>query len=211
MSGKKRIYIAGPNLFYANWPTFASQAQTLCAEHGLEAILPVPATVLTGPGVTEPSDAASAKKVSVNCRKAVSRAHGVIANLSPFRGTEPDSGTVVEYTLAHVLGIPVIGFTSGVGHTVPVGTDEEGRLLASDGGWIEQFGIRHNVMVQDVCDAITTSMQEAVILMAGLMEKRKLCDRKASSVGFWWNKAIQEMHRKEAGGEIPTKDGGFLP
>ena len=189
---RPRVYLAGPDLFFLDWPERAAQATALCAEHGLEAVLPVPATPLTGAGVTELSDAASAKKVSVDCRKAVGRAHGVIANLSPFRGTEPDSGTVVECTLAHVLGIPVIGFTSGVGHTVPVGTDKEGRLLASDGGWIEQFGIRHNVMVQDVCDAITASMQEAVILMAGLMEKRKVCGRKASFVGFGMTRSRTE-------------------
>ena len=166
-----RIYIAGPDLFLPDWPEYAARATALCAEHGLEAVLPVPGIVLTGPGVTQRSDAAGAKKVSVGCRKAVGQAHGVIANLSPFRGTEPDSGTVVECALAHVLGIPVIGFTSGIGHAAPVGTDEEGRLLAPDGGWIEQFGLSHNVMLHDVCLAIVEDPREAVAIMADLLGK----------------------------------------
>ncbi|ACK80123.1 nucleoside 2-deoxyribosyltransferase [Acidithiobacillus ferrooxidans] len=182
MSGKKRIYIAGPNLFYANWPTFASQAQTLCAEHGLEAILPVPATVLTGPGVTESSNAEAANKVFQACLNAVRSADGVIANLSSFRGSEPDSGTVVECAVAHTLGIPVIGYTNGDNPLIRSGTDAEGRVLAEDGGWIEQFGLSHNVMLHGVCLAIVEDPREAVSMMAELLERRKKHSKKAVSV-----------------------------
>ncbi|MDA8376109.1 MAG: nucleoside 2-deoxyribosyltransferase [Planctomycetia bacterium] len=176
MSGKKRIYIAGPNLFYANWPTFASHAQTLCAEHGLEAILPVPAVVLIGPGVTEPSDAKAAGRVFRSCLEAVRNADGVIANLSPFRGSEPDSGTVVECAMAHTLGIPVIGYTGGKGPVLDFGTDAEGRVLAEDGGWIEQFGLSHNLMLHGVCLAIVEDSREAVSMMADLLGKRDIAE-----------------------------------
>jgi nucleoside 2-deoxyribosyltransferase len=47
MSGKKRIYIAGPDLFLPDWPERAARVTALCAEHGLAAVLPVPATPLT--------------------------------------------------------------------------------------------------------------------------------------------------------------------
>ena len=40
----------------------------------------------------------------------LSEADGVIANLAPFRGHEPDSGTVFEVGYAIARGIPVIGY-----------------------------------------------------------------------------------------------------
>lgn len=170
--GNKRVYIAGPDLFLPDWPERAAKVTALCVEHGLEAVLPVPATVLTVPGVTEPSDAEGAGKVFQACREAVRKVDGVIANLSPFRGSEPDSGTVVECVLAHTLGIPVIGYTGGKCPVLDFGTDAEGRVLAEDGGWIEQFGLSHNVMLHGVCLAIMDDPREAVSLMAELLEKR---------------------------------------
>ena len=104
---KPLIYIAGPDLFLLDWPERAAQAMALCAEHGLEAILPVPATVLTGPGVTETFDAEAASRVFQSCREAVRKADGVIANLTPFRGSEPDSGTVTECAMAYAWGNPL--------------------------------------------------------------------------------------------------------
>ena len=169
---KPLIYIAGPDLFLPDWPERAARATALCAEYGLIAILPVPAIPLTGPGVTELSNAEGAGKVFQACREAVRKADGVIANLSPFRGSEPDSGTVVECAMSHVLGIPVIGYASGKGSIIPIDSDSSGRLLAPDGGWVEQFGLSHNVMVHGICTAMTSDLIEAVSLMAALLEKR---------------------------------------
>ncbi len=117
LSVMHRVYLAGPDLFLPDWPERAAQATALCAEHGLEAVLPVPATMLIGPGVTEPSDAEAANKVFQSCLEAVRNADGVIANLTPFRGSEPDSGTVTECALAYAWGKPVIGY---VKFTAPV-------------------------------------------------------------------------------------------
>jgi nucleoside 2-deoxyribosyltransferase len=39
----------------------------------------------------------------------LSEADGVIANFAPFRGHEPDSGTVFEVGFAIARGIPVVG------------------------------------------------------------------------------------------------------
>ncbi|MBU2774197.1 nucleoside 2-deoxyribosyltransferase [Acidithiobacillus ferrooxidans] len=169
MSSKKRIYIAGPDLFLPDWPERAAQATALCAEHGLEAVLPVPATMLTGPGVTEPSDAEAANKVFQSCLEAVRNADGVIANLTPFRGSEPDSGTVTECALAYAWGKPVIGYFNGPALPVPEDADTDGRVLAEDGGWIEQFGLTHNVMLHGVCMTIVEDPLKAVVMMASML------------------------------------------
>jgi nucleoside 2-deoxyribosyltransferase len=169
---KSLIYFAGPDLFLSDWPERAARAAALCADYGLTAILPVSATLLTGPGITEPSDAEAANRIFQSCRETVRKADGVIANLTPFRGSEPDSGTVVECAMAHMLGIPVIGYASGKGSIIPIDSDSSGRLLASDGGWIEQFGLSHNVMVHGICTAMTSDLIEVVSLIAALLEKR---------------------------------------
>lgn len=166
----KNVYIAGPDLFLPDWPERAARATALCAEHGLEAVLPVPAIVLTGPGVTEPSDAEAASKVFQDCREAIRTADGIIANLTPFRGSEPDSGTVVECALAYAMGIPVIGYTSGKAPFLGFGTDTHGRVLAADGGWMERFGLSHNVMLHGVCIAIVDNQRTAVSMMTDLLE-----------------------------------------
>ncbi len=166
-----RVYIAGPDLFLPDWPERAAKAITLCVEHGLEAVLPVPATVLTGLGVTEPSDAEMASAVFRTCLASIRKADGVIANLTPFRGSEPDSGTVTECALAFSWGKPVIGYSNGPALPVPKDADADGRVLPEDGGWIEQFGLTHNVMLHGVCADIVDGPLKAVAMMANMLRK----------------------------------------
>ena len=80
-------------------------------------------------------------------------ANGVVANLQPFRGLEPDSGTVFEVGVAAALGLPVVAYG------VPQGTyadratatlatqDENGVLRNADGAAIEDFGLPLNLML----------------------------------------------------------------
>jgi len=163
-----KIYIAGPDLFYPDWPQRASHAMALCADHGLNAVMPVPAQALSGPGVTEPSDADAASRVFQSCLEAIRKADGVIANLTPFRGSEPDSGTVTECAMAYAWRKPVIGyFSESVSYQVAAQyKDADGRVFAEDGAWIEQFGLTHNLMLHGVCLEIVTSLEQAVISMA---------------------------------------------
>jgi nucleoside 2-deoxyribosyltransferase len=192
-----KIYIAGPDLFYSDWPQRASRAKTLCADYGLIAVLPVPDQVLTGPGVTESSDAEAASRVFQSCRGAVRKADGVIANLTPFRGSEPDSGTVTECAMAYVWGKPVIGYFNGPALPVPDDADDDGRVLAQDGSWLEQFGLTHNVMLHGVCLEIAPSLEQAVVLMASALQAAARITPRERDVGFSWNEAIQSMKRNK--------------
>ncbi len=184
-----RIYIAGPDLFLMDWPQRAARVQALCANYGLTAILPVPATTLTGPGVTEPSDAAVAAAVFQSCLDAVRKADGVIANLAPFRGDEPDSGTVTECALAYAWGKPVIGYANSP--VMPVSQGADGRMLTEDGGWVEQFGLTHNLMLHGVCQEIVTGLEDAVAIMATVLQKSMRKIPKKRDIGFSWNEIIQ--------------------
>ncbi|WP_408908215.1 nucleoside 2-deoxyribosyltransferase [Variovorax paradoxus] len=82
------------------------------------------------------------------------RASGVIADLSPFRGTEPDSGTVFEVGVAIALGLPVVGYgvpegsyAARVETALPTRRDANGTLRDANGMAIEGFELPLNLML----------------------------------------------------------------
>ena len=79
----------------------------------------------------------------------------MLANLTPFRGTSADAGTIYEVGLARGLGLPVFGYAT-------VTTPYLDRILALPGThragdeWrdaddmlIEQFGLFDNLMIEN--------------------------------------------------------------
>jgi nucleoside 2-deoxyribosyltransferase len=79
----------------------------------------------------------------------------VLANLNPFRGCEPDSGTCVEVGFALALGKPVTGYLEGTESTVErvgrvqggVDVGADGRPRDHEGLLIEDFGLPLNLML----------------------------------------------------------------
>jgi hypothetical protein len=75
----------------------------------------------------------------------------VLANLNPFRGAEPDSGTCVEIGYALALGKPVIGYAADLRplrerlHASGPGAD--GRYRDGAGMVVEDFGLPLNLML----------------------------------------------------------------
>lgn len=162
----RKVYIAGPDIFFEDWVARAQAAQRICADLGMEAILPIPPQPLAGPGVTEPGDRDRARLIFHACLDAVARADAVVANLTPFRGGEPDSGTVVEAAAAYFLGKPVVGYTTEtrcVHEYLGARKNDDGALLCRDGALIEQFGLPCNLMVACVCGEIVIGGVEAAL------------------------------------------------
>ena len=85
----------------------------------------------------------------------LSEADGVIANLAPFRGHEPDSGTVFEVGYAIARGIPVIRYGVPAGSyadrlhaATPCTRCEAGIFREQHSGWlVEDFGLPLNLML----------------------------------------------------------------
>lgn len=132
-----KLYLAGPDVFRPDADAWAAQARALCREQGHEALVP--------------QDEAQGTALDIyrsNLRLIVA-ADVVLANLNPFRGAEPDSGTCVEIGYALALGKPVIGYLETL---VPlrerlqaVGTGSDCRDTA---GWaVENFGLPLNLML----------------------------------------------------------------
>jgi nucleoside 2-deoxyribosyltransferase len=75
----------------------------------------------------------------------------VLANLNPFRGAEPDSGTCVEIGYALALGKPVIGYADTLmpmrDRLPEVEVAGDGRCRDAAGWVVEDFGLALNLML----------------------------------------------------------------
>ena len=95
-----KIYLAGPDVFRPDAMAWANSARALCHQYGFEALTPL------DHHETEP------RKICECNLALIRKAQMVVANLNPFRGTEPDSGTVFELGYGFALGTKVWGYVS---------------------------------------------------------------------------------------------------
>ena len=93
-----KLYLAGPDVFRPDALVWAEESRALCAAHGHVALIPLDGVETSAPGIY---------RANIELIRA---ADAVLANLEPFRGCEPDSGTCVEVGFALALGKPVIGY-----------------------------------------------------------------------------------------------------
>ncbi|UFS62845.1 nucleoside 2-deoxyribosyltransferase [Sulfurimonas sp. HSL-3221] len=141
----KTIYLAGPDVFEPD-PFAAGEAlKQLCSEHGFEGLFPLDNAI---EAFDHPHKTAEAiRKANIDL---IRRADIVMANLNPFRGFEPDSGTVYEVGFAEALGKPVFAYAADRRHMLE--RLREHQRLASDavqcleGKSIESFALSHNLM-----------------------------------------------------------------
>jgi nucleoside 2-deoxyribosyltransferase len=112
----------------------------LCRSAGHEALVP-----LVG---DEPATAAAIYRSNL---QHIAAADAVLANLNPFRGAEPDSGTCVEIGYALALGKPVIGYADDLRplreRLRASGPGADGRWRDAAGHMVEDFGLPFNLML----------------------------------------------------------------
>ena len=97
----------------------------------------------------------------------------MIANLAPFRGHEPDSGTVFEVGFATALGKPVVAYGVAPGTyadrvraTVDCKTGADGVIRErASGVMVEGLGQRLNLMLTR-STAIAESAEAALVRLA---------------------------------------------
>lgn len=137
-----KVYLAGPDVFRLDAEPWMAQARELCRLHGFEALTPL------DHGETEPLAIAQANL------ELIRKAQIVVANLNPFRGNEPDSGTVFELGYGLALGKKLWGYLDRVESMVTrVGYLEEGARADdrhptdAQGFRIEDFGLPLNLML----------------------------------------------------------------
>jgi nucleoside 2-deoxyribosyltransferase len=159
---RPRIYLAGPDVFRPDARDHFVRLKVACDALGLAALLPAD-------GEEEPSPDALEKRIYEANMQRLRGADGVVANLSCFRGTEPDSGTVFEVGAAVALGIPVVAYGVPEGSyadraraTLSCTHDANGVLRESATGIaVEDFGQPLNLML--ACSICIEASPEAAL------------------------------------------------
>ncbi len=158
-----KLYLAGPDVFRPDAPTWAAQARALCAAHGQVALIPLDGVETSAQGIY---------RANIELIRA---ADAVLANLDPFRGCEPDSGTCVEVGFALALGKPVIGYLRN-GETVVErvarieGAAPENRAkkpVDRNGLHVEDFGLPLNLMLAVPVSIVIGGLPEALLALLG--------------------------------------------
>ena len=140
-----KIYLAGPDIFRPDVMAWAESARELCRRYGFEPLLPIN---------YEENDPERIFQANVDL---IRKAQIVVANLDPFRGAEPDSGTAFELGYALALGKKICGYVARL-DTVAArvdmaeGRDEPqipygNRLVDRNGMLVENFNLPCNLML----------------------------------------------------------------
>lgn len=164
----KKVYLAGPDVFYPDALQRAEKHKKLCLAHGFQPLHPADGEQSTA------QDIYTANIAMIN------QADAVLANLTPFRGAETDSGTAFEIGYAIALGKTVIGYmdkATSVRDQVqkfygPIFFDEEReQWLDQNECLIEDFSLPVNLMI-----GISTPIVYGDILTAILHLQRQWFD-----------------------------------
>lgn len=139
----QKIYLAGPEVFLPNALEVGNAHKLLCTKYGYQGLFPLDNTI-TGNNLKEIATA-----IRLANQAMIHECDIVIANLSPFRGPEPDSGTVWEVGYAQGLGKHVLAYSADL-RTLKEKTQSILNLgdtnCDASGMTIEDFGLTHNLM-----------------------------------------------------------------
>lgn len=108
MTTPPRLYLAGPEVFHPAADKIADDKKAICARHGLAGVFPLD-TALDLSGLAKHE---AARRIALANEGLIRGCDGVIANLTPFRGTGMDAGTAYEVGFARALGKPVFGYSN---------------------------------------------------------------------------------------------------
>jgi len=158
-----KIYLAGPDVFETDAVEQGLALKNLCRQYGFEGLFPLDNEV-----VCDGTPYEVAKTIREANIKLLEECDIVMANLNPFRGLEPDSGTVYEVGYAAALGKKVYAYAQDR-RSMLERVHEEQRLsedavLCQDGKIIEDFGLSHNLMMLDT--VVAKSPQECLAYIA---------------------------------------------
>jgi|SRR5690625_1969101 len=158
----KKIYLAGPDVFFPDIARRAEAHKQLCRDKGFEPLHPADQPAM---------DAHAIYHANVAMLR---QADGVVANLNAFRGTEPDSGTAFEVGFAIALGKPVVGYMAKrttvraqvAAALGPLVYDDAMEVWRdTDNNLVEDFGLPVNLMLAVPCTVVVGELGDALDAM----------------------------------------------
>ena len=171
----KKIYLAGPDVFFRDADAHFDTLQACCAALGLLGVRPSDGGLSQG---AQGSGDELAQRIYAANVALIRDCDAVLANLMPFRNPlEPDSGTVFEVGMAVALGKPVAGvvqdmalaYEHKVARVCGLQRDAAGQAWdASHGFMIEEFGQPMNLMLSR-STALFGNAEAALLHLAALL------------------------------------------
>lgn len=166
---RKRIYLAGFDVFRIDAVAHGERLRTVCASNGFDAIYPLDHEV--------PHDLPLAEQAQWIYRaniEAIDTADIVMANLDDFRGPgEPDSRTAFEVGYAVARGKSVWAYTSHTSSLVErVPCEKAGNAQICERGFaVEDFGLRHNLMLACSARVVVGGPAQCIEYIAATMNQ----------------------------------------
>ena len=154
-----KIYLAGPDVFEKDAIEQGKRLKELCSKYGFIALFPLD---------NEISGEGTPLEIATQIREAnlelIRSADIILANLSPFRGLEPDSGTIYEIGYGSALDKKILGYTEDLRPMIARVRDAQhlpsDAQFCQEGKIIEDFGQTENLMLLNV--ALFQSVEEAL-------------------------------------------------
>lgn len=163
LTPKKKIYIAGPDVFESNSIEIGKRYVELCKQYGFEGFYPLDNQIDFNQEKRK-----IAQDIFLANKKLIDECDIVIANLNSFRGKESDAGTIWECGYASGLGKKVYGYLYRKGSYIDQFKESE-KLLSKHGSTdlqgklIEDFDYSVNLMIACSVENITRGSFEDVL------------------------------------------------
>jgi nucleoside 2-deoxyribosyltransferase len=171
LSGRPRVYIAGPMVFYPDAGQRFQEMKRILSDCDLDGRAPLDNQL----GLeAEAPGRALARAIYAADEDLMRNVEGAIFNLDPFRrGTEMDAGTAFEVGYCRALGLPIVGWTIDARfypakvrdfmreayqlelyQTAPNASGAtSGTLRDADGVLVHSHGLYQNLMIEMAIEA----------------------------------------------------------
>lgn len=160
-----KVYLAGPDVFVPDPIAHGEALKAKCAAAGLTGVFPLDA----GLDLSGLSKKDASKKIYQANLTQIAACDVVLANMTPFRGVNMDTGTAFEMGYGLALGKRVVGYTADPAlyldrakAELDVTTDGEGCVWDADGLLVEDFDLADNLMMACSVEEVFASIDEAL-------------------------------------------------
>ncbi|NHN28589.1 nucleoside 2-deoxyribosyltransferase [Paenibacillus agricola] len=147
-----KIYLTGFEVFYPNALAIGAAYKAVCEKYGFVGMFPKDNVINKAVGRSKQEIAEEIFHANI---KLLEEADIITSNLNPFRGAEPDSGTVFEVGYAYAKGKKLYGYMDKdmplkdkvAAHWGAVELGGDGRYVDKEGLHIENLELPLNLML----------------------------------------------------------------
>jgi len=129
LKNKPKIYLAGFDVFYPNAVERGEEMKKICSAYGFEGFFPLDIK------------AEGASEIFQELMRMLRECDIIVANLAPFRGAEPDSGTCFECGAGYALGKPLYGYIPSKATIIQTVSRHHGPVAQKGDLWLDKSGV----------------------------------------------------------------------